>query len=812
MKKKLLFLIPLLAIGSSNLLLNKQNDEVKKVFGETPDYRVDDTDWEIIAGTTKAYIGSGDETFFEGLTSSGQHGCYKYKVHFDGLDITWRVENLPSKSTMSGFYFSPVKNQYYGKPSIAMWKGLYESQTRVHVGKDHDYNETSIAYNSPQCTNTGFGVANSMVMATSSSITHAGFRLRISEYNNEVYKFKFNAVYDDSYIWTNNANYASSDKSSTVYVKKSSLDCLDNNGDTYIQFFGFDTNAVQSGFVPFISFNDSTKEHYKETTVAPVEEKLQAYTNKMQNAKNIQDFEDALALRDVYLNSLGGLRDHDKYIYAHEKLDEADNSVSNVASSFAYEIMNNSFGVAQTTYESFSNEDNITDSSLATFKENIVDIKSKFAQFKNLLTESNRSTCEGKIEEFDNYQNYYESLLWVLSFERMMDAIDGTKESVVADVDAIYTYAKEDALRETINLLDSTSKNNINQRIESDKERLSGLYDTYKVKIIDKYLENWNSLLNLNLTVKQNILNAIAYYNYIEEHISITSSDAKYSTYTSYVSKLIAASDAYIELQINNISNVYRAHQEDTKLSDFEAVKEAYNDFNLSDFLFEQSSNYTRIMKSYGQLSELIKGNPLYFFEATGVESTQIGQNGVYFESVGAFPARINYNQALSFQEGIDIDVVFEEMAFYNDGTKANNISINFLNENLKYKGEVGLSLVIWVYERNSNLKLYNLVDGEIGACSISTPNPGESLNIKVTTFLDASNDLNYRIEVGDGKIEVKDSFLRQCGITLNDETYFSMGTFLDDKTYTNSFSIKRINDKDFSNKENLVKEDNPDR
>ena len=127
-----------------------------------------------------------------------------------------------------------------------------------------------------------------------------------------------------------------------------------------------------------------------------------------------------------------------------------------------------------------------------------------------------------------------------------------------------------------------------------------------------------------------------------------------------------------------------------------------------------------------------------------------------------------------------------------------NNISLNFLNDNHSYKGTSGLSLVIWVYKGNSNLKLYNLVDGEIGSASISTPEVGGSFNIVISSIA-ILNKVTYTISINGGSIVVDSDTLMRSGINLNDTTYFSVGSFLDDTTYPNSFSIRKINKKNFS-------------
>lgn len=317
-----------------------------------------------------------------------------------------------------------------------------------------------------------------------------------------------------------------------------------------------------------------------------------------------------------------------------------------------------------------------------------------------------------------------------------------------------------------------------------------------------------SNYINKGLATKENLSAAIDYLAYINHKVAINGSlGAQYNEYVSKRNVILDASDAYIQSQIAKIDELYQENI--TKIEDYEAIKTAYNEFDYAYFAFEDSKKYAELNEKYVELTNKVKGNNLYYFDANGVNNVQQGKNGIYFDSVGSYPARINYNQALSIQEGISVTIKSEEMAFYNDGARANNLSINFLNESNSYKGmSVGLNVVIWLYEATSMVRVYNMVDGEIASFTIQTPKNDEDYIINLSQTGEGEN-LEYVLDVNGNSTSIKRSFLLQCGIDLHDEVYFSMGSFLDDTTYANTFSIVKINDHNFAlPKEEIEKND----
>lgn len=807
MKKQLFLAISVLSISMLSSTLGGYQP-TKAYAAEEP--LVEDEDWQTFAGVTKNYIANETETMISPLTSYGQHGAYKSKVHLDGLQVTFRAEKLPAQSTSTGFYLSSSPQDYLGFPTISMWKGLYNNQTRVNVGEDHNTGKDCFAYSKPSLTAPKtFGLAASMVMATSASITHAGFNVLFEKYNDEWYSMKFTAVYADSYIWPNmGETYDASSKSCTVYAPVSELTALDGNGDCYLNYFGFDTNAVYSGYTPYISFEDDYKRAYQQEKCVPVQAKLDAYVEKMANATSVDDFKAALALREEYLNSLDGLRHHDQYIYQTTKLKEADNSVSAVAAKYASEEIQNKLEECQSDVTRFLNDESLINSqAIESLAGKIENAKTTLETYYNLIGAEEQSNFDNTLATLQENNEYFKCVQWIFGLETSIRDLN-TSTQIGKDVDIVSQAIEEDACRDIINTLSDEHQTAINQRIETAKNDFATIKEEKKADLVAFYLSELTNYINQGLSTKEGLMNAIDYMDYMNHKVEINASiGAQFDEYKAKRKTILDASDAYVSSQIAKIEEMYQENI--THLEDYDAIKRAYNEFDYSYFVFDDSAKHAELEAKYEELTKKIKGNNLYYFDAYGVENVQQGKNGIYFDSIGSYPARLNYNQALSIQEGISVTIKSEEMAFYNDGARANNLSINFLNENGQYKGtSIGLNIVIWLYQATSMVRVYNMVDGEIASFTIDTPKEGEDYNLTLTQTGEGEN-IEYLLSVNGNSTSIKRSFLLQCGIDLHDEVYFSIGSFLDDMTYANTFSIVKINDQDFTSpKEEIERND----
>lgn len=811
MKKRIIFISSILALSllSSITTLEKEKVEATDLSSE----KVKDEDWKTYAGLTENYIANENETYFAPLDTYGQHGAYAYKVHLDGLEVTCRAESLPVQSTSFGIYLSSSPNAYLGFPTISVWKGLYGGQTRVNVGEDHNYNNDPSIYVAPDLTaKKRFGLAASMVMQTANDITHAGFKVTFAKYNENWYTLTFTAVYDDSYIWTNNGtSYDASTKSCTVYAYANDFkNVIDNKGDCYVNYFGFDTNSKLSKFVSYISVNDNYRKAYQKQYVEVADTQLNNYIHTMQSVESVDQFKEALEIRGSYIESLSNLRKHDFYIYSKVKLEEADALVSPIVEKYAVIDVDSKIDIAaQAAKLLFQDEKQISDESINAFNLNIIDAEDTYNAYQSFLSQSKKEQTLRKLEEFKENKNYFISLQWVMKLEKDIQALPSSSTKG-KDMESIIQWVDQDACRNNINVLSDEHKTLINQRIENDIQSFQTFKENNLLELAQYYLSELKALNQNGLSTKNNLSSAIQYLNYINSKLSFN--ESLNETYTNYIAtrkEIVDASDAYIQSTIQKIEEMVESPI--YKLEGYEDVKNLFKEFDFDFFIFEDSIKAAELKKSYNALKEKVTSNPLFYFTSNGEKNVEWGKNGVYFESIGSYPSRLNYNQALDVNKGISVTIRNEEMSFYNNGAKANNVSINFLNEDNSYKGQAnGLNIVFWLYKATTIVRIYNKADGEIASVIINTPSEVVGDYVINLTKQEEASGIIYVLKVNEGTIRVSKSQLEDSGVILNDIVYFSMGSFLDDTTYTNSFSISEICGVDFKlPKEDIKRNDN---
>lgn len=168
------------------------------------------------------------------------------KVKLDGLTIEMKLTDFgyaaSGSNQAAGLIFSAAPNATYSSGAAAamtLWYAPYgNSQSRFHVGANHDYNSATLAYKDAECTATGFGPAGSMVL---NNVTNGDIKIEINSHSDIAYAVKF-TIAQDHLLWTNNCNYADEAEgghSCTFYMKKDTFaGALDAEGKLYVSASG----------------------------------------------------------------------------------------------------------------------------------------------------------------------------------------------------------------------------------------------------------------------------------------------------------------------------------------------------------------------------------------------------------------------------------------------------------------------------------------------------------------------------------------------------------------------------------------------
>ncbi|MCQ3035524.1 MAG: hypothetical protein MJ248_04860 [Bacilli bacterium] len=174
---------------------------------------------------------------------------YKDKVSLEGLSFTFK-NNVGSKCKAGGFYLSQSKDHSFSKNVFFLWHDPWAAkQARLEVSTSHDYNETATCYTDDSFAKPGFGIAGSMVMDNSDKnpdYVDDGINISFTKSSPTAWKVTISTV-NPGALWSSNANYNSTDKTCTVYLKDSDVQTyLDEDGMAYLHVEGVDNNATEA--------------------------------------------------------------------------------------------------------------------------------------------------------------------------------------------------------------------------------------------------------------------------------------------------------------------------------------------------------------------------------------------------------------------------------------------------------------------------------------------------------------------------------------------------------------------------------------
>lgn len=230
-------------------------------------------DWQQVVSDSvevNTPINLNDGVELPSLSTWGEGYARKEKVYLDGLEFDFKGNNmkyggdvpyndLPNYllSTAIGFFFSKNVGNWTGSTAYPFNGFAFNlidiyGQNRVFVGQSNDYNSGTIMYLDSNCTQpfTSNGT-NQMIfnrLSNGDYTDHAGVKVSFNKVNEGVYSIKITALYSN-YMWENNPNYSSSDKSCTYYIKAQSFaNVLNEDGSTYINVFGYGPEYQGSGY------------------------------------------------------------------------------------------------------------------------------------------------------------------------------------------------------------------------------------------------------------------------------------------------------------------------------------------------------------------------------------------------------------------------------------------------------------------------------------------------------------------------------------------------------------------------------------
>ncbi len=761
-----------------------------------------DGDWAIGAGTPAMSFAENGYTAVSNLAGWGFRAYYAHLVKFDGLELSFR--SASNKGDCAGVFFSNVTNSsYFGSDSpfaITYWNELYPDQTRLNFGKDHDYNIASVVYSDPKCTTTGFGVASSMVCSQGEMM---GWTIKITSYDDTVYQLKITMT--DGTMWENNANYNADEKSCTVYLPKASVaSILNENGECYVFAAGFPSGTNPGITMEYKIVDDNYTAYITSDAVVNAQAAADAYKAAAEAITDAASYDAAMVARAAALAALDGLRSRELaeinlMISSTDAILAANEDIVNIIK----KAVSDKLDAAGEAYFAFR-EDNagLTADSLAAALALLNDAKAEYAARASMLSEQVKADIDDALAGLDYDHSYATALLWVVTYERNIAAIEGST-TMVDDIKAAKAYKEAyigSATETLIASLHDNDKAELEGRITTGDARIVTIETEVLPQLKESYIAAAEGKLTADLTVKFNIEDAKAAYNEIALFVTITEEDGElYTRYQAIYAALKAAAENYIIAEINAVDALLDSKY--TTLDSFIPVRNRFKAISLS-FLMEENAD---IAAQLTALEGKISLNVFYYMNHTGLPAVEQNATGVIIESKVEFPARLNYNEKLDLLAGATVVVEMTSAAYYNDGTSANNLCFNFLAAPDSYKSmSDGISIIIWLYATECSVQIMNNNDVALAQSSIPTPMDGSNITISVKyqeyySFVADSTYWAYVINVNGAEIVLTEEVLTSQGYTMSNDVYFSMGSFADDKDENNFMTLVSVNDRTFA-------------
>lgn len=583
---------------------------------------------------------------------------------------------------------------------------------------------------------------------------------------------------------------------------------LDEDGKCYIVVDGIGDDL-------YMKVEDDAIRTYNAGALAAAEEKAQAFQTAVEAITDADSYEASLTARNAFLGAIEALRPNGKSAYTArlaqiDALYRSRDIQPSVKASLDAEL-----NKVAAIFETLGTDANITGANVAAAKKAIADCKAFYENMKGMLTERNVYLFEEDIAAYDYSYEVVNATLWVKGLEDMVAGF-ATSTDIGADIvlaleyNLAYTGSELEA---TVATFKTADKEAFEARRAAVNEQLDAAYEQNAEAIKGGYLTVFENALKEDLTQKDKLDAAKGYNEKIKTLMPITEADGElYTRYQAAYAKLESALEAFVSKQISDISDALDG--EITSLEAFNVWREA---FYAVDTSYYYDANET-IEAAYAALREKIQENVFWCFVRNGgMESdVELTDDGLYFEQIEYIPARLNYDRDFDIASGIEIEFRLDEIAYYNANDFANNLCFNFMadpGKDRKDKDAVGFSLYLWFYGATTEIDIYNYTDNSVKVGSISTPDDGDTVKVKVwrEEIYDLIRDETYMawmFQVNEWKGSLSDSAITVVDDNnvehtvdrLLEHCYLSFATYMDRRNpdegdRPNRYTLIRVND-----------------
>lgn len=773
----------------------------------------EDLNWSV-GGTSGVQVTVAEDGFsrIRNLNASGDFAGYNHGAVLDGLEITVKNSTLAIESSEDYFGISfGLPNNYVGEDSSAVVLSMNSiwGQGRMTFYDSYSYaNARMLIYTEKDESSTTVGNTDKTIVFDNPA---AEFTVRFTA-DGDWYKIEIVSAGMDAFAYTN-AGYDPSTKTMKGYVAASLFeDYLNENGEIYITAMGWKGKAPTTENMGVdIKIADDNSRAYsllKEEAFA----KIHAYASTVAAINDQNSFDAAMVLRaeavdfvreNIYEADISGFE---------EEIADADSAIATnaIAEGFAKDAVQVKITAAKSMLNGLTDESAITEQALEEARLSVEIAQSTLENYADMLKTETYDDFEKEMDEIAYALGKANVAWWFIALENMIAALDPNSATIGTEISAIKeirsTWEISDA-KELYDALQPADKEFFDERLEKIDEDIKEAENISSDEIKESYLLVLEEALKADLLERENLDAAMAALENLKENISFTEADGElYQRYVNATATLADACADFISAQIALVSSAL--DEKIINYSEYAQIKNDFGDIYLG-YIDQTNDRFAEVKAAYDACAEKLESSEWYYIAEQGIEEITKTESGLYFEIVGEFPNRFNYNKPLQIDEdGVEVEIELTRIAYYNgdlneDGSSkgSNNLSINFLLAPNAYKSEaIGITIVIWLFETESGINVYDMKDNSLANAALATPIDGGTLKIKLSygDYYDFVGDETYKayqLSINNSSLVIRASTLTSAGIDIPEgsDLYFSLGYFTDNAEDTNELTVVSI-------------------
>lgn len=569
--------------------------------------------------------------------------------------------------------------------------------------------------------------------------------------------------------------------------------------------------------IVFYEVSDTFSRNYEETIKQDIETAVSNY--ELATFTNVNDLPNFLNLRETALDLINSkARVYDKSGFI-ERINAKDELIKNdeiLTGIVADKVIEQLSDLAE-ELEVFGNEENITESKLAELQNSLDTIFDEALSYKTLLSSEKQTEIITEVENIQYVLTKTNILLTIITYEQAVEAEEYGKVTPERIVELKALKQKVDV--EKLAKLKEDDKVTLETRFEEVNTLLEELENSISGDVKELYISTFEEAVEEDLTKYENILLAIEERNNVYNNVTFTETDSELEERFNVANnKLNVAIDAYI---LTELDNLVASFNDKEALKDYKNYKTIADKFKAIDLtiIAENSNEKENIEAKYEIVKTLLENHILYGFSHVGMDELYVTNEGIYTKGAAEHPRRTNFNLPFNIINS-EVIVRFSEIAYYNvdddePDKGANNIVINLLNKPNATKSAdntYGFSIMFWMFPQESNVHVYNNTDISLGSVGIPTPLSDEDVVIKIS-IEELYGSEYWVIDINGYVIEIPTS--GPAGVSKDifedNMAYFSIASYADVKTEKNAYTIVKIGEYEFGEKQDEPHDDEND-